>query len=862
MKKILNKSFIFILPVLIFLNPAHDTNNFNKNIRKNVCSEIVQEGFFQKKSEKQYSLVCDNPEQENTSNIFEFEFTSNFILGTISLNDMPFHYQIIDEYHFEINIVVPNGDSSALLTASSSDGTIEEYYSLYFSENENIYFSTNLSLDTAIQHSGKELCYQFVESVEPDNEQPPRKSGSIGTTGHISGYLSWNDEEGNSHPLVGARVLLKINGSLYIKSVFTDAGGYYSINYSKVWYIGTGKPTIHIFAANLNLAVCNDYAYMYNYKHSFSQTGGSQEFSYCFSPIENGDFGKAINIFQAVYYYDNFAKTLNGGEKLPPLNVFYPSSRGTCCGTLPDLEELGSIIFLEPEKSKIENYPSAYAAWDVIGHEYGHHIQQTFDIITSFLFHNDHYIFSNIIDDQYNLKKDDGSRIYSLASAKNRGLKMAWSEGVPTFLAMFAQTTFPEHIKNIFTVNDSTYSDYSGFSYDVDSYVPFEDGKISTSHVSYLGDADEIAINSVLYKMWSAQKDEYDKFSIDFYDLWNVIKSSKAKTFYEFIHKMYEVGYNANDIGKLLSQYKIVPCDLQMSNCYLDSSPTFTWNTKMGSKYLKYDNFDLVFLDKNKEQITKISNIVSNEDEAVYTLSETQWKKVLSGDGNIFYVYIISKQTYSFVSGNYVSELFPFSEPTDFLNSTNIKPSEWGFEQRYYFENEGIKTSTLNKGNFTISTSRLRCGFIQNSYIVLSPRRVGAGRSYFEITFNEPVYKVIYDLAMWSNKENLDGNAFIQFKDENGNWSGAINIPINELPKKEQGINRYLFLRAPSLHITPSLNMEITCYPIYGIRFETTSTAAGSNNKGRLCIGGIALDESYPTYQEVVDYVLIGNRYS
>ena len=62
---------------------------------------------------------------------------------------MPFHYQIIDEYHFEINIVVPNGDSSALLTASSSDGTIEEYYSLYFSENDNIYFSTNLSLDTS-----------------------------------------------------------------------------------------------------------------------------------------------------------------------------------------------------------------------------------------------------------------------------------------------------------------------------------------------------------------------------------------------------------------------------------------------------------------------------------------------------------------------------------------------------------------------------------------------------------------------------------------------------------------------------------------------------------------------------------------
>ena len=128
-------------------------------------------------------------------------------------------------------------------------------------------------------------------------------------------------------------------------------------------------------------------------------------------------------------------------------------------------------------------------------------------------------------------------------------------------------------------------------------------------------------------------------------------------------------------------------------------------------------------------------------------------------------------------------------------------------------------------GNLNIFTERLRCGYIEDSYIVLSPRRDGAGSAYFEMNFDKKIYAFMYSVCLWSNSENLDGIAIIEVKDLNGNWNQIVDMKaINQLIKKSDGLNRYA-VQCPS--------------GIYGIRFKTTATATGDRNKGRLCIDDV-----------------------
>ena len=71
----------------------------------------------------------------------------------------------------------------------------------------------------------------------------------------------------------------------------------------------------------------------------------------------------------------------------------------------------------------------------------------------------------------------------------------------------------------------------------------------------------------------------------------------------------------------------------------------------------------------------------------------------------------------------------------------------------------------------------------------------------------------------------LDGTAKIQVKDIFGNWHDFENISISTLKTRTGGLTQFT---------------EQTPFGIYGLRFETTSSALGTRNKGRLCIADIA----------------------
>ncbi len=164
-----------------------------------------------------------------------------------------------------------------------------------------------------------------------------------------------------------------------------------------------------------------------------------------------------------------------------------------------------------------------------------------------------------------------------------------------------------------------------------------------------------------------------------------------------------------------------------------------------------------------------------------------------------------------------------------------ISPVDWNFDQRYYFENDGIKSSTLNSDDLVINSTRLRCGYIENEFINLSPNRYNAGDAYLELNFNLPIYEYSVNLSYWSGSEYLyesNGDyAQIEYLNNDGNWVNYCNL----LDK--------------NLSTTRNEQKEIVCDFVegtYSIRIVAHKENPNTNrNKGRICIG----DMKFVTYR-------------
>lgn len=310
------------------------------------------------------------------------------------------------------------------------------------------------------------------------------------------------------------------------------------------------------------------------------------------------------------------------------------------------------------------------------------------------------------------------------------------------------------------------------------------------------------------------------------------------------IEHSHSYNYSINDeygnLTQICSCSSMIPTQIDIYNNYLDVNPTFKWNSLIKEKWSKKDNLyhSLSILRSTKYEAFQIDNIFDNK----YTLSSEECVRVINDVATpSYYMYItIGSETYPYWDDYYCSALF--REPNRYLFKSSFLPQDWGIEGRYYFQNEldsssvssdhGRIYATATQNDLTIETERLRCGYIENSYIVLSPRRENAGRSYFEMNFDKAVYSFMYRACMWSGSENLDGIAIIQTKDIYGNWTTLRDIPINYLKSKENGLTQFV---------------ESTPGGIYGLRFETTATATGDRNKGRFCLADIAFSTSIIT---------------
>ncbi len=201
----------------------------------------------------------------------------------------------------------------------------------------------------------------MINDENVSNENVEIAPLGIGVTGSTSGTFKWTDDQGNVHPLIGAKVKITIGGSWWSSTTYTNQEGYYSFSYNDIWYIGSGKPTITVYADNgESILVSNGGTYAMS--KEMSGSSGSFSWSYTFSPVTDGDMGKSMIIFQAAKSFADYAKSMNGGQPITSCTFIYPGDPNY--GSSYNRNDVVTITSKPRDDSSL---PNSYSSWDVIG---------------------------------------------------------------------------------------------------------------------------------------------------------------------------------------------------------------------------------------------------------------------------------------------------------------------------------------------------------------------------------------------------------------------------------------------------------------------------------------------------------------
>ncbi len=381
----------------------------------------------------------------------------------------------------------------------------------------------------------------------------------------------------------------------------------------------------------------------------------------------------------------------------------------------------------------------------------------------------------------------------------------------------------------------------NGIPVEINGADPNSNPREAHSYVAY--DYDEENDEIYVHPGWQGESTHVSMTSLKYIDISEILYLEPTMEHYHS-NNYYRINENG-DSETMCSCQSVIPSSLHIkSGNYLDELPTFKWNSLINEKWFKSINLkhQISILDSNNLEIYTKNGIVDDK----YTFSIDEWKIALNSSGSDYYIYIgLTSDDNSYWDDYYC--LKSFEKPKSYNNKIQIKPSMWGFDGRYYFENEGIKTSELSCDGLNITTRRLRCGYIENSYINLSPRREGAGEAFFELTFDRPVYSFMYSICLWSANEGLNGSANVKVLNDKGNWIDYINLLEDiVLTTRIDGLKRY-----SHSFIIPT---ALIAFGIYGIRFEATASAIGDRNKGRICIDDLVFSTSFNLFDNFYYY--------
>lgn len=707
-------------------------------------------------------------------------------------------------------------------------GNDEKNVHLFFYRVSDLIYYSFLSKDSLMRYMGvltdetcdnDELDAVFSYSEGTSCSAKARSNSSSHTNiSIIHGYLKWKNSANNEFPLAGMKVKVETSIGRNYETFTTDDGYYIIYLYDVTHEVNPfSDVTVHVYAKSEYTSVVHNETTLYEKCWSgidLSQYTSAYNLSYTFSPRNDNDLGEAMQIAQAAKYYSDYIKSLNNDVGITQCRFNYPNNSLKGCYYSSKTQ----IVYITSQDNKPDK-PYSYESWDVIGHEYGHHIQHVFSISDNP--GGSHNSSKNNADTQVNNSNPT-------ANNKVNGLKLAWGESWPTFWAITAQQTFPDDIKTINTVADTNYTSYNGADYSLDTYDP--DG--------IKGEGCERAIMRFLYKIYSNSTDEKDKFALGDAELWNIVETTRPYYFYQFVSALYSNGYSKSDLGLLLETYGMSASNLTISNSPTATTvPMFTWAAKGGSVYFPNDLFTLSFYNQNKVKILDITGVSANQ----YSLTSEQWYSILHSYGSKYYLMIESYASNYLSTGPYYSTFYEFSKPN---NSSELTSSVIIINRsRYYEKSYDILPN---------SSATLNIAFENSGYKVL--QTFGASDIYMSLYSSDGTTLLAsndddgYGLNAWIYYYfNSPATYIIKIRSYNQNNSAKTKLSITPAHNFVNTSNSSLASYDCIWHISNTTNYYLTAYgeQYYSAILTFTPTQTGKYT--------INLTSEFDNYLYVID---------
>lgn len=531
---------------------------------------------------------------------------------------------------------------------------VEKTVNLYGISNEYGIYISQLSLDDAKQIFLEDVMYRGVITKQEYDESRVEMSrkgvieesytistrltraASVSKKTYVRGTLQWVDNTGEPFPL--RHVLVKIYdydaaSDKLLGSVISDNNGNYYFEFynpDEVFDFENGGADIYVrvYTGDENAMVKrdnnNDYYYESEKKAHMNVATGSTTVLNLTIDMQT-DWGRAFQISQALLTGRDFAKAMMGRTP-EPVTLFYPTTESNYSSS-------NKLIRIAGNKGAGDIEP--YESWDVVLHEYGHHIQYECGIIKSY--GKTHWVFND-------LGKEYGKEI---------GVYTAYSEAWASAFGAVAKMYSYEHIKYVATVNTSGYQSYNGaeFTYE-DDYR----GDVNKEGIGYIGECVEYCNLAVLWDIFDGKND--DGIELGYKAWWNITTVNGNKTMSAFINHFYSVYPEyEKEIGKVLSKYGFSPKNIlsdTFSSTLSTLPPKFTWKS-MDPKFAN-NYFEVKIYSKNYDfQLTR--TVTENQ----IQLTQPEWDVVYSWNKDQIHFKIVAYQIEYPSTGGYVTNTIDFN---------------------------------------------------------------------------------------------------------------------------------------------------------------------------------------------------------
>jgi hypothetical protein len=473
------------------------------------------------------------------------------------------------------------------------------------------------------------------------------------------------------------------------------------------------------------------------------------------------ELGQVFQICQAAIIAEKYAMEMSN-QTLPAVNVVYPATNfNNCCYYKADGTPNSLATIYITTQNQATGYPSSYASWDTVMHEYGHHVQYFFGITGSH--GGTHWSGTNMADHYYTYHLNTNAEslcqkcnIGTLTEeeCKEYGVTIAWTEAWATVFGTMAQDYYKDLIAGIESVGDDRYTAYNQLDYSLET--------IAKSYRN--GEACENAVSGVLYDLFDDNDDESDTLSMGHQWMWNTVMDSQAKTFSQYINYLLENNLvDDGKLGALLTDNRIAPYDFSERTCQENNAVAYlTWSAKrFGKQYGQGEEgeidsnteFQLIFATVDGEEILKIST--ANYD--WHRLTRDEWHMITEAEGSQYkWRVALYEQTGAqagYASGPYYSSWVICNKPTATSIQADIGVTEAfiGNSSRYHW----FKFTAKDSGIYSFYTDaeetlrlsgelfdEITYGIL--SYGVLAQDFADKGESNFQITYQLAYNQTIY----------------------------------------------------------------------------------------------------------------------